>query len=264
MVEVLAALGVASITLLSVAKTFSIAARQQKGVSYRLEAQQGLRGAIDAIARDVRLAGACLPTNGEFIALAGADQPGGDRITVRAGQVRNNTSCVIASTTVDANAGTSSLTVDNTNGFAAGMLVYIRSWTGSGEITSVTAAGGNAISLSGGLGAAYPVGSGVYALDQRIYQLDKTDPANPIMTITINANAPQQFAAGIQDLQFVYTLARNCPPCDTTNLPPDMATWRLVNDVMITATAKTVGAVRAEDQQLLTENTRSKPRNLLP
>ena len=263
-VEVLAALGVASITLASVAQMFSVAARQQKGMSYRVEAQQGLRGAIDAIARDVRLAGACLPTNGEFIALAGQDQPGGDTITVRAGQVRNNTSCIIASTTVAAAQGDSAMTVDTTTGFSAGMLVYVRNWNGSGEITSVTGAGGNVISLANGLGAAYPVGSGLYALDERVYALDKTDPANPLLTITINRTGAQQFAAGIQDLQFVYTLARNCPTCDTTSNPPDMATWRLVNDVLITATAKTVGAVRAVDQKTLTENTRAKPRNLLP
>lgn len=260
----LAALGIAGITLASVAQMFSMAARQQKGMSYRVEAQQGLRGAIDAIARDVRLAGACLPTNGEFIALDGADQPAGDRITVRAGQVRNNTSCIIASTTVAANPGEGSLSVDSTTGFSGGMLVYVRNWNGSGEIIEATGAGGNVISLATGLGAAYPVGSGVYALDERIYQLDASDPANPILTLTINRTGAQQFAAGIQDLQFVYTLAQNCPTCDTTDLPPDMATWRLVNDIAITATAKTVGAVRAEDQKTLTERTRAKPRNLLP
>jgi type II secretory pathway component PulJ len=263
-VEVLAALGIAGITLASVAQMFSMAARQQKGMSYRVEMQQGLRGAIDAIARDVRLAGACLPTNGEFVALTGADQPAGDRITIRAGQVRNNTACVKAVTQVAAMQGETSLTVDTTTGFAAGMLVYLRNWNGSGQITSVTGAGGNVLTIADGLAEAYPAGGTAYALDERVYELDVSDPANPILMITIDRGAPQQFAAGIQGLEFVYTLNRNCPACDTVDLPADTAEWRLVNDVLITATAKTVGAVRAEDQKTLVENTRAKPRNLLP
>lgn len=260
----LAALGIAGVTLASVATMFSVAARQQKGMSYRVEMQQGLRGAIDAIARDVRLAGACLPTNGEFIALEGLNQPGGDRITVRSGQVRDNTSCVEAGTTAPAAQGDGVIQVDKTTGFEPGMLAYLANWNGNGQFTSVTGVGADTISLADGLEEDYPAGAHIFALDERVYELDVSDPSNPILMITIDKGAPQQFAAGIEDLQFVYTLNRNCPPCDTVDLPADTAEWRLVNDVLITARAKTVGAVRPEDQKTLVENTRAKPRNLLP
>jgi hypothetical protein len=66
------------------------------------------------------------------------------------------------------------------------------------------------------------------------------------------------------DLQLQYVLQRNCPPCDVVDLPPDDATWRLVNQVLVTPTAETVGAVRPEDQVTLAQTSRAKPRNLLP
>jgi hypothetical protein len=71
-------------------------------------------------------------------------------------------------------------------------------------------------------------------------------------------------AAGMRDLQLQYVLERNCPPCDVVDLPPDDATWRLVNQVLVTPTAETVGAVRPEDQVTLAQTSRAKPRNLLP
>jgi hypothetical protein len=37
-----------------------------------------------------------------------------------------------------------------------------------------------------------------------------------------------------------------------------------VNDVLLTATAMTVGATRYEDMATLTQTSRAKPRNLLP
>jgi len=38
----------------------------------------------------------------------------------------------------------------------------------------------------------------------------------------------------------------------------------LVNQVLVTPTAETVGAVRPEDQVTLAQTSRAKPRNLLP
>ena len=272
-VELLAALGVIGITLASAVPFFALQARKMKGMSYRLEAQQGMRAALDAMGRDIRLAGACLPTSGKFIALDGVDSALGDQITVRAGIVQSGTSCVKAGLTVAANAGDTSVTLADATPFAGTQLVFVSHPNGSGELQQVTGTSATNVNLAAGLSQAYPGPAApgnpsnpanVIAVDERVYKLDKTDPNNPLLTLTVNRTAPQAFAVGVSDLQFQYTLNRNCTPCDVVNLPPDTATWWLVNDVLITATITTTGTVRSEDKVTLVENTRAKPRNLLP
>jgi type II secretory pathway pseudopilin PulG len=263
LLELLVTVGVVGVSMMAATQFFALQARQQRGHSFRLEAQQAMRASLDAMSRDIRLAGACLPTDGQFLALDGADDPNGDRITIRAGLVRQNTSCIIASLTTAALQGDATLVVDSASGFTAGQLVYVRHPNGGGEIHNAAAVNAT-IGLDGGLTQAYPVGSGVYALDERIYQLDKSDAQNPLLTLTINRDAPQAFAIGVDDLQFRYTLDQNCPPCDVTDLPNSTAIWRLVNDVIITARVKTTGWKRSEDNVTMLETTRAKPRNLLP
>jgi len=85
-----------------------------------------------------------------------------------------------------------------------------------------------------------------------------------MLMLTVDQGTPQAFAAGMTDLQLRYVLEQNCPPCDVVDLPVDDAQWRLVNQVLVTPTAQTVGAVRPEDQVSLAETSRAKPRNLLP
>lgn len=273
MVELLVALGVVGITLASAVPFFALQARKMKGQSYRLEAQQGMRAALDAIARDIRLAGACLPTSGKFIALDGVDAAPGDQITIRAGIVQSGTSCVKAGLAAAANAGDTSVQVADATPFAGTKVVFLSHPNGSGELENVTGTSATRVSLGAGLSQAYPGPAApgnpsnpanVIAIDERIYRLDKSDPNNPLLTLTVNRTAPQAFAVGVNDLQFQYTLNRNCSPCDVVNLPPDTATWWLVNDVLITATVNTVGAVRNEDKVTFVANTRAKPRNLLP
>src|SRR5262245_9845718 len=105
LVELLVALFVSGVTLASAVSFFATDARPLKSAGYRLEAQQAMRSSLDAITRDLRLAGACLPINGQFVALAGANGPGGDSITVRTGLTRDDLSCIWGSLTAPANAG---------------------------------------------------------------------------------------------------------------------------------------------------------------
>jgi prepilin-type N-terminal cleavage/methylation domain-containing protein len=268
-VELLVALGIVGVTLAGVVPFFALQARKMKSASYRLEAQQGMRASLDAMSRDIRLAGACLPTKGQFVALAGVDAAAGDQITVRSGIISSGTSCIKTTTTADVAQGASALPVNSTAGFTNGMLVFLSHPQGGGEIHKATSVSGNSITLDSGVSQTYPGPppggpSGVYALDERVYALDKSNPANPVLTLTVNRTAPQAFAAGVSDLQIRYTLNQNCPPCDTVNVPPDTATWWLVNDVVLTATVQTVGSVRPEDSVTIVETTRAKPRNLLP
>ena len=267
LVELLMAVTLAGIALTGVVQFFSLQARKMKGHTYRVEAQQAARTSLDAISRDVRLAGACLPITGAFIPLAGTNGPGPDSITVRTGIVRANLSCIVAGLTAQMNQGASTATVDSANGFSAGMLVYLRHPSGSGQFGFVTGTAANTISMDTVASVVYPIGSGIYAIDERTYAVDTVSVPNvPELTLVINRGAPEPFAAGVRDLQIQYVLNRNCPPCDVVNAPAanDTATWRLVNSVNLTTSVQTIGTVRAEDAVTMTQTVSAKPRNLLP
>jgi prepilin-type N-terminal cleavage/methylation domain-containing protein len=264
LIELLITAAVSSVALASAVGFFAIQAKHMRGHFFRLEAQQAMRTSLDAITRDLRLAGACLPGDGQYIALAGTNGPGPDSITVRTGLVRDNMSCIVSTTIADVAAGAASVPLASTNGFTADVLVYVRHPNGSGEIHHATGVAGQVLGLSGGLAQDYPLGAGVYAVDERTYTIDLSDPEVPRLMLTINRAEPAAFAAGMNDLQVSYVIDQNCPPCDTIDLPPDTATWRLVNDVELTATLRSVGGVQPQDEVTLVRNSRAKPRNLLP
>jgi prepilin-type N-terminal cleavage/methylation domain-containing protein len=264
LIELLVTIGVSGITLASVVHFYSIHARQMRQHSYRLESQQAMRSSLDAITRDLRLAGACLPLDGQFISLAGANLAGGDTITIRTGLVRTNMSCIGASTTADAALGATSVQVDSVSGFTADMLIYLRAASGAGEISAITAVGASTISFQNATQQAYLAGSGVYAIDERAYALDQSDPDVPVLTLTVNRAPAQAFAAGVSDLQVRYVLNENCPTCTTVDLPVGAAQWQLLNSVVLTATVRTVGGVRPEDAATIVATSTAKPRNLLP
>jgi hypothetical protein len=256
-----AALG--SIAMMAVAQFFAFQARKQQGTGLRVELQQALRASVDTITRDLRLAGACLPMDGDYVALDGTNGPGPDSITVRAGIVRNDLSCIVTAATALASAGANSLTVGSIAGFMPGMRVYVRHPGGMGQFTFVAGTAPNRVIFTNAATVDYPVGTGLYAVDERIYTID-TSATVPRLMLTVDQGTPQAFAAGMKDLQVQYVLERNCPPCDVVDLPPDDPTWRLVNQVLVTPTAETVGAVRPEDKVSLAQTSRAKPRNLLP
>jgi hypothetical protein len=249
------------VALGSVVSFFATQARVQVGHGYRIELQQALRSSLDNITRDLRLAGACLPANGTFAALAGQDGPGPDQVTIRAGVVRDDMSCVRSALTAMTSNGTTSLSVSDASGFAADTLVLVHTAAGQ-QYSFVTGVAGNVITIEDPATIDFPVGSGVFAIDERVYGIDDIGPA-PRLMLTINRGAEQAFANGMRDLQVQYVLANNCPPCDVVDIPANDTEWRLVNEVIVTAQAETVGAVRAEDQVSLRETSRAKPRNLL-
>jgi type II secretory pathway pseudopilin PulG len=268
LVELLVSIGLAGMVLGTVTQFFTSHAHRMREHTYRVEIQQALRGALDAMTRDVRLAGACLPVNGEFMALDGTDDDvAGDSITVRTGLTRNNLSCVLGRTTAQIAAGTSTIPVDDASDFVIGKMAYIRDLNGSGELLEVTAfnEGADTVTVSPSVGQIYPANSTVYAVDQRIYSL-RTDVDPPLLMLTIDNGEPQPFAAGIARLDLEYILDRNCPTCDVVDLgtPLDTPTWWLVNEVMVTARAESVAVITAGDETDITQTARAKPRNLLP
>ena len=256
--------GISGVVLAGAVKFFGTQLHQQRQQGFRIEAQQAARSSLDAVTRDLRLAGACLPSDGQFIALGGANIPGGDSITIRTGLVRTNMSCIITTLTAGVAAGTSALPVQSGSGFVTGMLGYIKHPNGSGEIVPVANANATTVTFTAPMSQDYPVGTGVYAIDERTYAVDKSNPSLPVLTLTVNRALPEAFAAGVADFQIDYVLDRHCPTCDRVPLPANTAEWRLVNEVALSATVQTVGGVQPQDQAMLVVSSMAKPRNLLP
>jgi len=263
LVELLVTVGVSAVVMLGVATFFSQQAHAMRGHGFRLEMQQALRGALDAMTRDLRLAGACLPSVGTPVGISGTDGVDGDSITINAGMVQSNMTCVKVSTTADAAAGATAVSVPSTTGFVVGKMALI--WDNSnstGEFVVVSSANGTVVGFSPGLGRDYASGSAVYPVDRRKYYLDKTvDP--PLLMLQVDEQAPQPFAAGIRDLQFQYVIADGTNAGVTVDLPADAAAWRMLNEITVSATAETVGGVLPSDNATLTQTARAKPRNMV-
>lgn len=264
LIELLVTIGITGVVLTSVVQFFALQSHKMREHTFRIETQQALRGVLDAITRDVRLAGACLPERGEMFALEGTDSADGDSVTIRTGLVRDDMTCAQGTTSTAYASGTTTFTVDNAQGFVVGQMALVYNTNDQGELIEVSGVGPTTITLASGVTQDYLTGATLYAVDERIYTIDvSTDP--PILTLTVNGGEPQPFAAGITQLDVQYVLDRNCPTCDVESSSAlDAADWRLVNEVMVTATAVTVGGLIEADETQLTQIARAKPRNLLP
>ncbi|MCS6926143.1 MAG: PilW family protein [Candidatus Binatia bacterium] len=240
--------------------------RHQMGL--QTEAQQGLRATFEMISQELRQAGACLPRLGQFIALDGEDHESRDRLTLRIGRTDGDTLvCIRAGTTQAAEEGDSTLVVAAGEGdlFAGTTLVYITPNGASGNFYTVTATTSNSVSIDGGLIGDHPVGTGIYAVDERTYEVDISNPARPVLMVRIDGGAPQPLVEGVEQFDVRYLLA----PCDasgcatTTDEPADDDEWRQVREVAITATVRS----HKQDRQgrFLRESgyVHVKPRNLI-
>src|SRR5258705_517940 len=75
LLELLMSAALGSIAAVAVAQFFAPQAHRQQGTGLRIELQQALRSSIDTITRDLRLAGACPPPAGGFVAPDGTNGP---------------------------------------------------------------------------------------------------------------------------------------------------------------------------------------------
>jgi prepilin-type N-terminal cleavage/methylation domain-containing protein len=268
LVEMVVASAIVSTVLAAVGTLFVVSRGLMQDQILLVETQQGLRSTLESMARDLRLSGACLPITGDFVVLDGTDSASTDSITTRTGLVRPNLSCVSTTLTAAMSKTASTLTVGSTEGFSPGVRAVIRhAGNGSGEsFTIATVTPPNTLTKSGGWTQDYPKDSGVYAADERTYSVDTTtNPSLPVLTVAANGNPPSAFAFGIENLTIKYLLNRNCPPCDIIDAPaPDDDQWRMVNEILITATARSRTPTRNGHYIRLTGRISAKPRNLLP
>ncbi len=235
-----------------------------------VETTQAARAALDVMVRDLRLGGACLPVTGEFISLEGIDNAHEDEILTRTGLTRDDLSCIRSASTEPVALSETTISVESTDGFAAGNRAYIRHPDGSGEFFDVgVVLSATKLTSQAPLLASYPPTSGVYAIDERRYYINWfTSPGGqtvPELMIQVGSDTPMSFAAGIEKLDVQYELRANCnPDCDVVNLPQDNAEWQLVEQVLIELTSRSALSDIDGVYFRRTIQVGVKPRNILP
>jgi len=220
--------------------SFRIEMRHRADAEVTAETYQGLVAALDSLMRDVRLAGACLPTRPLFVPLSGAHDGRTDSITVRTGAIGPTSACAVATLMAPLEAGETALALDDVSGFQVGGLGYVAGAV-RGEIFRVTAVSGpsgpGTIRTDTALAQRYPSGGGVYALEEHTYAVDTATYEQPVLTRSVNRQAAQPLARGIEWLRIRYRLDQSCPTCTVVDLPSDDPTWAQVNEVLISAMA---------------------------
>jgi hypothetical protein len=175
--------------------------------------------------------------------------------------------CIKAGTTAEAADGDSTLTVAEGEGnlFANAQMVYVTPNGATGEFYTVTATTSNSVTIDGGLSGNHPEGTGIYAVDERTYEVETLPSGQLALTMSVDGGPPQPLVEGVEEFNVQYLLA----PCDASGCasavdePGDDDEWRQVRTVAITATVRS----HREDKkgEFLRESgyVHVKPRNLL-
>ena len=227
-----------SVLGLMLVNTLRNQSRFRSDTDAQAETHQGLNAALDSLTRDIRLAGACLPTQPSFIPLAATsgtrtDAQGvvqqNDTVTIRTGAVTGATTCPQSTLTADAAGNSTVLSVADIRGFAVGAMAYLIGPNSqpAGEFITVTGVttGSSCASSTPNCGTLtttsshvqYPAASsGLYGLEQRVYSIDATNyptTAAPVPTLVRNLNGTgnQPIAVGIESLDVQYRLNSACP-----------------------------------------------------
>ena len=264
-VELLFSITLSAIVMAGTASVFLAGKTHARNQALEIETTQAARAAVDAMIRELRLSGACLPVTGTFMSLAGVDSGTDDELTTRTGLTRDDLSCISSATLSAVPASvTQTIEVVSVEGFETGMRAYIRHPNGTGEFFAVTAIDATANKLGHDVTfqSAYPATSGIYAVLERSFFLDHWDFGRgllPQLMIETDAGTPRSFAVGIEQLNIQYELTTG----DVVDLPADDAEWSLVNRVLVSATARSERPRSDGEYARRTVSVGIKPRNLI-
>ncbi len=261
-VELLAAISVAILGIALASGMVQAGKHHIYRQSTELEASQAARAAMDTVLRELRLGGACLPETGEFIALEAVDNGTTDEVTTRYGITStSDLSCVQTSLATIATAGGNSLSVVETTGYEQGHLVYLRHTDGSGEYHKIASLDGanQRISLASTLSKDFPATSGVYAIDERRFFIDASQPAAPLLMYQVDDNPAQPFALGVEALDLQYELSDG----SLLDQPAGEQQWRSIRQIHVSLTARSVETDDSGTPYRRSYRLAIKPRNLL-
>lgn len=264
-VELVLSTALAMMALAATSSLFIAGRGTLRNEDVALETAHAIRTTTDLLLRDLRLGGACLPVTGGFVSLWGINNGTTDEIISRTGVTRDDLSCVRSASAAATIAGANSIRVETADGFSAGTRAYVRHPNGTGEFFTVTDVdiATNTITGDTAFAIAYPATSGVYGIEERRYSVDlSADP--PVLQVQLNEQKALPFAIGIEKIDVKYQLKRNCPACDVVDLPKDNSEWALVDQVLLTLTARSSRPSETGEIYRKSMTVRVKPRNLLP
>lgn len=279
LVEVLIGIALASLLGLAIFGGYVFATRGWFAHQDRLDAQAALREAAARIAREVRLAGACLPRQTAAVnlrPLAGEDRGDEDVLTVRL-----NPRCADAVLTSPF-VGGSVLRVDRVENFEAGMQAFLLHREGDrGEffrIASVSSGPPPTITADREIANAYPRDSTVYGAEEYRYTVDSSEAIPTLVVSTAVDPSPVPLVVGIErfDVRYVLDAAYDANACtaseDSGGRPlcvvevPTDEQWGIVRMVWIDLRVRSrrpVGGVGGDGFYRVGELLRVRPRNLI-
>lgn len=266
LIELLVTMFIAGVMMTLMTGFFRANVSTRYDMGLQTEAQQGLRALFEMVTQELRQAGACLPQQGQFIALDGDDDGDADSLTLRIGRTDTTTlRCIKAGTTVAVSSSdTLPLVAGDGNLFQYADLVYVTPDGATGDFYRVTGYSSTSVTLDHG--GDFPAGTGVYAVDERIYHIETID-GRPVLVVTMDGGAPYPLIDGVEKFNVQYWLESDTTPdtLDPTpqNIPEDSTDWRRVR--MLTITGKVEARKLSLDGMAVEEEGRIdvKPRNLL-
>jgi Tfp pilus assembly protein PilW len=272
-IELMVTMLISSIMLSLMSSFFSMNVETITNAGAQVEAQQGVRAVLELFSQEARQAGACLPSEGDFIAMDGTNAGSLDSVTIRFGQADPTTLlCIKAGSILNANDGANQIRVSAEDGalFQVDSRVYITPPSGSGKFHTVTSKSNYAagteteLFLSPSLEGSHPSGSGIYAVEERTYAV-QTINGRQMLTLSIEDNPAQPFVDDVVQFDVQYHLA----PCDESgctsvvNLPADDAQWHLVRILTVAAAVQSHAVNRNGQHVLEASQVEIKPRNFL-
>ena len=262
LIEILVAILLLAVVSQGFVSFFTTSSRMRTIADVRLETHQAVTATMDTLARDVRLAGICFPSNGQFVSLGGANNGAQDQITIRLGNTTNQ-SCVQSALAAgaDAAAGGNTLTLDSAQGFTVGTTGYVTNGS-NGDFFKITSVAGTVITTDATWSRLYPAASSsVYAMQEHVYRVNTAiDPRGPVLTSQRDRGTEEVFADGITGLNVQYRKIDN----SVVDLPASDAEWRLVNAVLLSVTAQSLTTLPGGGFHQETASFTVKPRNLQP
>jgi hypothetical protein len=147
--------------------------------------------------------------------------------------------CLSTDTTTDAANGTQQLAVADGTIFENSHLLYVTPDGATGDYYTIASTTATTLTLNEPLAGTHPTGSGIYAVDERVYELG-TVSGRQALTVALDGSSAYPLIDGVEAFNLEYHLGP-CNPAgcaSIVDLPADAAEWRLVRMIAVSATVK--------------------------
>jgi len=262
LMELLVSMLLSTVVLTVAVRDFSFVVHSRADMDLLAETQQAADASITFLTQELRQAGACLPELGNFISLDGADGGTRDSITLRIGIAdRGTLECDRTILKKKAAKNQSMMKVESAAGFEIGQWFYLIKNTGYGNFFKIAGIAGKWITIEGSFNKNFGRGSGVYAFEERTYQIEDLGGV-PVLTVAIDGDAPQPLVRDVEELNIQYRMDP-CPPCSAIDEPANDTDWRVVREVELSVVTRSSRPDQEGNYRRIENRATVKPRNLL-